>query len=231
MAVEPDEVDAVGGGRPLDGPLGIAVAEVEPELRIVLTGGDELVGVGVDPGRDPQQDVGRWSDSLLVEHVEAIELVEGVDDDVTHTRRDRLTQLVATLVVAVQHARRSGHAGRQRDVQLTAGRDVEQHPLFVREACHRPAQERLGGVDGTLVTERGDGLAAARPQVRLVVDEQGRAELGRQCPRPSTHRRSTTRRHRRRRCRGAVGGRARSPAQRTGRHICSGASMPSNPRP
>ena len=176
----PTRLTLVGGGRPLDGPLGIAVAEVEPELRIVLTGGDELVGVGVDPGRDPQQDVGRGSDPLLVEHVEAVELVERVDDDVTHTGRDRLTQLVDALVVAVQHARRGGHAGRQRDVELTAGRDVEQHPLLVREPRHRPAQERLRGVDGTLVTERGDGLAAARPQVRLVVDEQRCAELGRQ---------------------------------------------------
>ena len=35
---------------------GVAVAEVEAELRVVLAGGDELVGVGVHAGRDPQQD-------------------------------------------------------------------------------------------------------------------------------------------------------------------------------
>ena len=70
-----------------------------------------------------------------------------------------------------------GHAGRQRDVQLAAGGDVEQQPLLVGEPGHRPAQERLGGVHDTAAAERRDRLAAAGAQVRLVVDEQRRAEL------------------------------------------------------
>ena len=231
VAVEPDEVDAVGGRRPLDGPLGIAVAEVEPELRIVLTGGDELVGVGVDPGRDPQQNVGRGSDPFLVEHVEAIELVEGVDDDVTHTRRDRFTQLVAALVVAVHHARRSGHAGGQRHVQLTAGRDVEQHPLLVREPCHRPAQERLRRVDGALVAERRRLPRGSVPGGALRRRRTGACRTRPRVARPSTTDRQPP-------VGADVGGVGKQSAcerahetQRTGRHICSGASMPSNPRP
>jgi hypothetical protein len=34
----------------IDGSQRVAVGEVEPELRVVLAGGDELVGVGVHPG-------------------------------------------------------------------------------------------------------------------------------------------------------------------------------------
>jgi hypothetical protein len=90
---------------------------------------------------------------------------------------DRGAQLVEALVVAVQHAALGRHPGRQGDVQLAAGGDVEVHALLVGEAGHRPAQERLGGV-GDAVAERVDRLAAAGRAGGLVVDEQRRAELG-----------------------------------------------------
>ena len=61
-------------------------------------------------------------------------------------------------------------------MQLAAGGDVEVHALLVGEPGHGHAQERLGGV-GDAVGERGHGLAAAGPEVVLVVDEQRRAEL------------------------------------------------------
>ena len=41
--------------------VAFAVLEVEAELRIVLPGGDELVGVRTHPRRDPQHDVGHRS--------------------------------------------------------------------------------------------------------------------------------------------------------------------------
>ena len=62
---------------------GVAVGQVEAELRVVLSGGDVLVGVGVDAGRDAQQHVGNGRRSASCS-VEAIELVEAVDDDVPH---------------------------------------------------------------------------------------------------------------------------------------------------
>ena len=56
------------------------------------------------------------------------------------------------------------------------GRDVEPHALLVGQPGHRQAQEGLGGV-GDAVAPGRDRLAAARPEVVLVVDEQRRAEL------------------------------------------------------
>ena len=111
------------------------------------------------------------------EHVEAIEFVEGVDDDVADLGLDRLTEFVARLVVAVERARARRDAGGERDVQLAAGGDVEQQPLVVGEPGHRSAEERLGGVDHPLVPERRDRLPAPGAQVRFVVDEQRGTEL------------------------------------------------------
>ena len=112
---------------------------------------------------------------LRVEGGEALELVEAVDDDATDAGLPRRLQLGHGLVVAVEDEPVGRHAGGEGDVELAAGGHVEVHPLLVGEARHRQAEERLGGV-GDPVTERGHRLAAAGPEVGLVVDEQGRAE-------------------------------------------------------
>ena len=116
--------------------------------------------------------------ALGVERVEPVELVEAVDDDVADALAQRHPQLVDALVVAVHRQRVGRDAGAQRDEHLAAAGDVEQHPLLVREARHRHAQERLGRVDRVLMAERVDRLAAAVAEVLLVVDEQRRAVLG-----------------------------------------------------
>ena len=154
----------------------VAVAEVEPELGVVLSGGDVVVGVGVHARRDPQQDV-RPGSALPVEELEPVELVEAVDHDVAHAAGDRRAELVETLVVAVERARRRGHAGGEDDMELTAAGDIEEQPLVVGQARHRPAEERLGRVDHAARAERVDRVAAAGAHVGLVVDEQRRAEL------------------------------------------------------
>ncbi len=104
----------------------VAVGEVEAELRIVLAGRDELVGVRVDPGGDPQHDTRGRADTGGGEDIEPIEFVEGVDHDVADLGFDCLAEFVAGLVVAVERARACRHAGRQRHVQLATGGDVEQ---------------------------------------------------------------------------------------------------------
>ena len=126
------------------------------------------------PGRDPEQHLGH-EPVVGVERGEAVELVEAVDDDPADAGRAGRPQLVGRLVVAVEHEPVGGHAGGERDVELAAGGHVEVHALLVGEAGHGQAQERLGGV-GDAVAEGGDRLAAAGPQVGLVVDEQRRAE-------------------------------------------------------
>ncbi len=77
------------------------------------------------------------------EPVEAVELVEGVDDDVADADLQRRGQLVGRLVVAVQHQPGGRHPGGQRHVHLAAGRHVEQQALLVGEAGHGAAEERL----------------------------------------------------------------------------------------
>ena len=196
--------------RPFDGSHRVAVAEVEAELRVVLAGGDELVGVGVHAGRDPQQHVGHRTDAFGAQRVEPIELVERVDDDVAHPPRDRLPQLGDALVVAVHHTGAGGHSGGEHHVQLATGRDVEPHPLVVGEPGHRLAQERLRGVDRPLRAERRDGLATPVADVLLVVHEQRRAEFGGEVADRAPADRQANRRRRPPRCRAATGSRSRS---------------------
>ena len=175
VGVDADQLDGVGRAGPLDGPAGVTGGQAEPELRVVLAGHHVLVGVGLDARRHAQQHL-RHDAVLAVQAFQAVELVERVDDDAPDAGPPSGAQLVVGLVVAVQHDALAGHVGGQRDRQLTRRRDVEVHALLVREPGHRPAQERLGRV-GHAVPERGDRLPAARPQVRLVVDEERRAVL------------------------------------------------------
>ena len=128
----------------------------------------------------------------------------------------------------MQGQRIGGHAGLQRDVHLAAAGDVEQHALLVRQPSHRPAQERLGGVHGALVTERVDRLATAAAQVHLVVDEQRRAVGRRQVGAPTDHRSSSEPSS----ATAAVSGsRWRGSEVMSSDYIRSGASMPSIDNP
>ena len=117
-------------------------------------------------------------------------------------RRARRSSSTA-LVVAVQHEPVAGRTRRERDVQLAAGRHVEDHALLERQLRHGAAQERLRRVRDP-VGKRGDRLATTCPQVLLVVDEQRRAELVRESRRSSSRRSPASRRRRPRRCRAAA---------------------------
>ena len=57
VGVDADELDcpAVVGGEALDCLCGLAGAEAEAELGVLLSGHDVLVGVGLDAGRDPDE--------------------------------------------------------------------------------------------------------------------------------------------------------------------------------
>ena len=116
---------------------------------------------------------------LRVEGSQAVELVEAVDHDPTDARRPRRSQLAGGLVVAVEDEAARRNARGEGDMELAAGGHVDVHALLMREAGHGQAQEGLAGV-GHTVAEGGHGLPAAGTEVGLVVDEQRRAELGRQ---------------------------------------------------
>ena len=180
------------------------------------------MGVGVDTRGDAQYDLGRRSDTSCSEHVEPVEFVEGVDDDVADLGFDRLTQFLAGLVVAVERARARRHTGGHRHVEFPAGGDIEQQPLVVGELRHRSAQERLGGVDHAFGPESGNRLATASAQMRFVVHEQrGAVLLGQRLDGDPTDLEPAVVADRRR---------VRQQPPRDRRHICSGASMPSRSR-
>ncbi len=177
VAVHAHQFHRRRSARMIDGTQRIAIGQVEPELRVVLARGDELVRVRVNAWRDAQHHLGCGSDASSSEHVEPVEFIEGIDHDVAHLRLDRFAQLGARFVVAVQRACARRYAGRQRHVEFAAGGDVEQQPLVVGELRHRSAQERLGGIDHPFAPEGANRFTAAGAQVCLVVDEQRRAVL------------------------------------------------------
>ena len=186
--------------------------------------------MGLDPGGDADEHP--WHRARGgVQRIQAVHLVEGVDDDPPDPLVDRHGQLDVALVVPVHHQAVGGHACVQRQEELTTGGHVYVHALLVGEPGHGPAEERLARICHP-ATEGGHCLAAPRPEVRLVVDEQGRAELVRQGHEVATPDRRTT---------APVDGRgvgqevrwerpghqaSVSPAGTSSRHITSGAPTP-----
>jgi hypothetical protein len=75
-------------------------------------------------------------ETLGVEGVEAVQLVEGVDHDAPTPATPRARSSATRLVVAVEHQPVGRHTGGQRHVELAAGGHVEQHALLVGQAGH-----------------------------------------------------------------------------------------------
>ena len=152
--------------------------QAEPELRVLLAGAHELVGVRLDARRHAHEDRDGAAGTAVPRHgAEPVQLVERVDDDPADARLHGAAQLRGVLVVAVQHQPVGRHAGGQGGVQLAAGRHVEAHALFVHEPRHRRAQERLGGVGHAFAPGR-RACRQRAPQMGLVVDEHRGPVLG-----------------------------------------------------
>ena len=130
------------------------------------------------PGVIAQQHVRAPVTPVGVQRVQPVELVEAVDDDAAHPGLERLRSSSTLLLLpCIVH----GAAGTPAASATCSSPPVatsSSRPSSYGEAGHRPAQERLGGVDDAAGAERVDRLPAAGAQVLLVVDEQRRAELG-----------------------------------------------------
>ena len=111
------------------------------------------------------------------ECLDAVDLVEGVDDDATDATFEGEPQLRDRLGVAVQHETFGREAGLQREAGLTAGGDVEEQALLRDESRHRSAEERLARIRDRIGAERRGVLATAFAQFVLVVDVERRAVL------------------------------------------------------
>ena len=155
---------------------GRAGRQRESEFGVVLSGGDVVVGVGLDPGRDAQEHVEDVT-GAVVNPADSSEFVEAVDHQAPDPGRRRLLDLDFALVVAVHDQSVPRDPGGERDEHLSAGRDIDLHPFFVGQPGHRQAEESLAGVDRSFA-ERVPRLPATGPQMGLVVDEERRPEPG-----------------------------------------------------
>ena len=179
VGVQADQLEGVGGQHPSGRFERGTGGDREPELLVLVRGGDELVGVGLDAGRHPHHHPGVAA-QFAGDAGEALDLVVGVDHDASDTEGDRTLELAHRLVVAVHHTVVGRNTRGKSDEQFATGCDIEQQSLFVGEAGHFLAEKRLGCVYDVSAAEFGYGLAATVAQVCLVVNEHGCSVFGSQ---------------------------------------------------
>ena len=92
--------------------------------------------------------------------------MEVIDDDAADAGIERLYQLLARFVVAVEVDALGWEAGAQRHVELAAGDHVQIQPLLIEDLCDGGAQVGLRGVGGLggagVVPRQGLPVGAAR---------------------------------------------------------------------
>jgi hypothetical protein len=175
MEVDALESDPGVGASSNDGRGRGAGRQGETELGVVLSGGDVVMSVGFDPRGDAQEHVENVA-SAPVNPADSSEFVEAVDDQAAYAGGGSLFDLGLALVVAVHDKPVTRDSGLKSDEHLSTGGHVDLHPFLVCQPGHRQTQKRFAGVHGPL-PEGFPGLATARPQVNLVIHEQGCPEL------------------------------------------------------
>ena len=178
-ACRPTSSTAGDAGGPGERGRGRARGDAEAELRVVLAGPHELVGVGLDARRDAQEHRRDAARPVGHQRLDAVELVERVDHDAPDAVGQR--RCAARRRTCCCRAARAGRRARRRRGPRGSSPPVDTSrcmPSSCGQPGHGPAQERLGRV-ADAGPEGGDRLAAPGPQVRLVVDEQRRAVLAR----------------------------------------------------
>jgi hypothetical protein len=138
------------------------------------------VGIGPDPGGDPDQDLLQVV-GLAADAVEELDLGQRVADHMADAGVDREAQLGLALVVAVHVDPRRVEAGPQRHVQLAPGGDVDREPLLLEDPVGGRERRRLARIDHLEVVAavaKGRQVgASAGAQVVLGVEVGGGAEL------------------------------------------------------
>ncbi|TWH01886.1 hypothetical protein L615_001500000590 [Nocardioides sp. J9] len=203
------------------------------------------MGVRLDAGGHPDHD-GLGGAELAGDVGEALDLLEGVDDDPPDAGVHRAAQLHGRLVVAVVADPGRVDAGTQRDGQLTVAAHVEAQPLLRDPAGDRGAEEGLAGVVDVVAAERvAEGLRPGA-ELALVEDERRGVHVGHQVRHRDAadvqhavvvlaRRRRPQRGHQRVDVLGLAQPHRRGAGEAAGRdvpaHIRSGAETPSRSRP
>ena len=184
VAVQPAQVEHVGPRQQRGGRVErLAAGQAEAELLVLVTGGDELVGVRLDADGHPHHDRGHDAE-LGRDGGDPVDLVERVDDDPPHPVGQRLADLGGGLVVAVEADPLRREAGALRDRQLATRAHVEVQALVGDPARHGRAEERLARVvdvgTGQPVEGRTEPVAelpCARTEVVFIQDVRSSAVL------------------------------------------------------
>src|SRR6478735_2137535 len=185
VAVQSEQAQRLGPGEdPPRGLEGVPAGQRQPELLVLVRRRDELVRVGLDPHGDTDED--RRDDTELGgNRGDALDLVEGVDDDAAHAVVEGIADLGDALVVAVQADPVAGDAGALGHGELAAGAHVEVQALVMDPARDLGAQEGLPRIEDVCATRealehlgiRLLELPCARTEVVLVDDVCRRAEV------------------------------------------------------
>ena len=176
MEVESEKVEVGGGEGLADGVGGVAGLDGEAELAVQDAGGGVDVGVGVNAGREPEQD-GLHDAAPGGDVVEQVEFVEAVHDDASAADFEGVFELLGGLVVAVEID--AGHvgAGGYGHGEFATGDDVESESFFGDYLRNAGVDECLGCVEYAAVRVAGaegvNELAAHAAQGGVVEDEQG----------------------------------------------------------
>ena len=204
VGVQPVQLELGGGDDRVDGLPGSASVDGEAELLVLVAGGDVLVAAGVHAGGQAHHDL-----AGLLRPVDAagaqlahgadgeLDLLEGVEDEVTHMVGEGDGDLGLRLAVAVQ-AQTGGvrggllpvHVlqGGQGHGELAAAGGVDAHALLEDPLGDLGGQEGLPGIEGLSpghavagpeLLMHGSGPGGGAPaQVGLIQDEDGAGGLG-----------------------------------------------------
>jgi hypothetical protein len=142
-----------------------------------MGGRDKLVGVRLDPHCHPDQHFGAHPRGLRQEP-ETGDLGERVHHHPSNPGVQCRRKLRRRLVVAVHQDPLGREAGAQGDLKLATGGHIQTQTLLGDPGCDRHREESLGRVVDVAAGECRPERATARPEVRLVQEERGRAELG-----------------------------------------------------
>ena len=175
MGVQPPQRQLRVRQDRLNGQHRRAIGEGEPELLILMSRCDELVGVRLHSDSYSDQDVDH-DPMASGDLCDPLDLDQGIHHDATHPARHREFDLLDRLIAAVQDdAARLDPSG-QRHHQLPTGARVDPQALLAHPAGHCRREQclrRVVRIDGKLqIVIGGEELPCPQTDIGLVEDIQ-----------------------------------------------------------
>ena len=169
MKVQPDQVQV--GRRYRPGYRLVPGGQGKAELAVNDTGGIILVGVGVYPRSQAQQDIGDTPllPGNLTQHRQFLKIVRY---DAAHPPLQGLPQLIGRLVIAVEVYPVHGEVNRPGNAHFPAGNHVQSQSLFFQEERQSLIDEGFTGINDNRVrialAEFRDELGTLAAQAKLI---------------------------------------------------------------